>query len=454
MSEGMQQLSTVLAHINQVADAKGKAKEQVLATTPDLLLPSVKTVIDYALNPRITFGIAKKTITKIEEQGTCGIDALSVEHLTPLLDELATRRLTGNAAVQALVTLRAKHCSDTWELVKRILIKDLRASISAKTANRVWKEFIPMFEVQLAHKYEPKKIKEWPVDAEIKHDGVRCMAEINLTECTVTTYSRTGNEFHNFDSLKGDIFNLVQSALPTHQGVVYLDGEIKSGEFNKTSGDIHRKEADIDDAVFYVFDFLTADEFWTNSSPINHKRRKRLQALFMKAGVDLIAPERIEIEGVVESNGQGAQFGRVKLIEQYEVHSDEAAQALFGHFYGQGEEGIIIKPRYESYFRKRHNGFLKMKNAISEDLKIIGFEKGERDTKYEHHLGALVVDFNGVAVNVSSGLTHNARMEWWGKQEELLGRIIEVGAHEVTPDGSLRHPRFIRFRDSLTGEKE
>ena len=449
-----QSFTLLLDQINQVGAAKGKQKEAVLASfaDPDL---GVKPVINYALNPRITFGIGKKTITEIEKNSEVGDAVLSWGKAQHILDRLAARELTGSAALSALASIRSNHCEDSWELLKRILIKDLRGSFSAKTANRVWRGMIPLFEVQLAHKYTPSKVKEWPADAEVKHDGVRCMAEVNMSDSTVTMYSRTGNEFTTFDSLKGDVLGLLKAALPNSTGKFYLDGEIKSGEFNKTSGDIHRKNTDIKDAYFYVFDFLTADEFWNNSSDINYKRRKRLQALFVKAGANLVAPEELDIAGVSTEGGEGAKFMNLILIEQYQVASDKAAKALFGHFYGLGEEGIIVKPRYETYQRKRHNGFLKMKNAISEDLKIIGFEKGERDTKYENHLGSLIVDFNGVSVNVSSGLTHDARMTWWNHRDELLGRIIEVGAHEVTPDGSLRHPRFIKFRDTVKkGEKE
>ena len=451
-----QSFTLLLEQINQVGEAKGKQKEAVLASfeKPD---SGIKPVINYALNPRITFGIGKKTITEIEKRCDVGVNTLMLETVRPVLDSLANRELTGNDAVTALVTLRAQHCLDSWELLKRILIKDLRASFSAKTANRVWKKMIPLFEVQLAHKYDDKLkgIKEWPTDAEIKHDGVRCMAEINMMTKSVTMFSRTGNEFTTFDSLKGDVLSLIQAALPNARGTFFLDGEIKSGEFAKTSGDIHRKDADITDATFYVFELLTAEEFWEETSPVAFKRRKRLQALFIKAGAELIKTQDLGIEGVTTKGGEGAKWKNIKLIEQYEVADDNAAQALFGYFYGLGEEGVIVKPRYEPYYRKRANGYLKMKNAISEDLKIIGFEKGERDTKYENVLGALVVDFNGVSVNVSSGLKHDQRFEFWEKQDELLGRIIEVGAHEVTPDGSLRHPRFVRFRDTVKkGEKE
>lgn len=92
---------------------------------------------------------------------------------------------------------------------------------------------------------------------------------------------------------------------------------------------------------------------------------------------------------------------------------------------------------------------MKLKNESSEDLIIVDLEEGEKGKKYEGLLGALVVDFKGVRVSVSSGLSDVQRTQFWHNKEEVIGRIIEVEYHEVTPDGSLRHPRFKRFRDTL-----
>ena len=108
----------------------------------------------------------------------------------------------------------------------------------------------------------------------------------------------------------------------------------------------------------------------------------------------------------------------------------------------------------------------------------------EGEGKYEGMAGGVVVDFNGVPVRIGGGFTDQQRAEIWADfkgvsvtysytswEEELdemitvtekvkpsgqsvIGRLIEVKYHEITPDGSMRHPRFARFRDLLEkGEK-
>jgi len=73
-------------------------------------------------------------------------------------------------------------------------------------------------------------------------------------------------------------------------------------------------------------------------------------------------------------------------------------------------------------------------------------------------LGKLFVDVNGVHVAVGSGLTDALRDELWQtlteSPQDVLGRVIEVEYHEKMPSGSLRHPRFVKFRDVLTGAHE
>lgn len=65
----------------------------------------------------------------------------------------------------------------------------------------------------------------------------------------------------------------------------------------------------------------------------------------------------------------------------------------------------------------------------------------------------IVVNNNGTFVKVTSGLTDNDR-EWLATQEaaDLLKNnqlYAVVSAMEITPDGSLRHPRLIRIRTDI-----
>ena len=55
--------------------------------------------------------------------------------------------------------------------------------------------------------------------------------------------------------------------------------------------------------------------------------------------------------------------------------------------------------------------------------------------------------WDGVNVQVGSGLTDVLREQIWKDKELFIGRIIEVRYQEVTPDGSLRFPTFVCFRN-------
>jgi DNA ligase-1 len=67
--------------------------------------------------------------------------------------------------------------------------------------------------------------------------------------------------------------------------------------------------------------------------------------------------------------------------------------------------------------------------------------------KHAGKLGSFQVNYQGVEVQVGSGLTDELRERVWADKESFLGRTIEVRYQEVTPDGSLRFPTFVCFRN-------
>ena len=58
-------------------------------------------------------------------------------------------------------------------------------------------------------------------------------------------------------------------------------------------------------------------------------------------------------------------------------------------------------------------------------------------------VGSLVVDYKGTKVSVGTGFTDEQRVEFYKDTPE----IIEVNYQEVTKDGSLRFPSFVRIRE-------
>ncbi|MGI1988663.1 hypothetical protein [Shewanella glacialipiscicola] len=426
--------------IEQITEAKGKAKQEIVAE--HFKNATFQRVLVASLSQLGSYGIGSKTMAQIEKESsehplenTIPFD----EKVWDVLTQLATRQLTGNAAKSVLVNFKTNMHLKDWTVLKRIILKDLRAGITANTVNRVSPDFIEIFSVMLAHKYDPKNVASWPVNVEIKHDGVRVTALVDSDKRTVNFYSRDGNEFFVFDHVKADLLSMVDvmRQKTSFAGILVFDGEMISGDFADTVSDIHKKNHNATDAIYHVFEILSYKEFKCKTiSSGQGDRRNRLERFF-------------------ELIGRVCKLSTVALMHSEKAHSDEEVNALFAKYFSAGYEGIIVKLLEEPYVNKRSNGYMKIKGEESEDLKIVGFERGEVGKKYENTLGAIVVDFNGVRVSVSSGLSDELRDHIWNNQEEYLGRIVEIIFHEVTPDLSLRHPRFKRFRDSLKkGSKE
>ena len=58
-------------------------------------------------------------------------------------------------------------------------------------------------------------------------------------------------------------------------------------------------------------------------------------------------------------------------------------------------------------------------------------------------LGACDDNGNYIQVGSISGIEQNILANW----KDVLGKVEEIQAMEITEDGHLRHPKFIRWRD-------
>jgi DNA ligase-1 len=412
-------------------------------------------VLEAALNPFKTYGIAKRP------EVLTNLDGVFDTQTWVLLTNLETRTLTGNAARESLVSELTRLTTKSAELLWRIVSKDLRAGFSESTVNKAIPGTVPTFDCMLAHKFEAHRVKKWPVVAEPKLDGVRVLAFVDITKPSVHFFSRSGKEFTTFDHLKGPLLRLIDDFRADLCGLgddydaeyfsdrvdcedfaVVFDGEIVSGSFNKTVSEVRRKDAQATDAIFNVFDILPMSLFSKDDKvPSKHTYTERRQVL------NELLPT--------------GKSGPVHLLPRYLVSSEAEIDALYESVQARGLEGLIIKDD-APYYRRRNHAWMKIKAEESTDVPIVGFEEGTG--KYEGMLGAIIVAFdktcheNGahganhdhpdaVRVNVGSGLSDSQRQSFWEDREALIGRVIEVEFHEITPDGSLRHPRFKRFRD-------
>lgn len=393
--------------------------------------PLFKEVLVAALDPFVTYGIAKiPPYSKGDDN--CVFD----EGTSKLLANLAQRKLTGNAARDALAAELARLAPPSAELLKMIITKDIRAGITAKTVNKVWPGLITTFDCMLAHKFDATRIKSWPQYVEPKLDGVRVLAFAINDE--VKFYSRSGKEFTAFSHLSEQVISMLKAS-----GVlqpVVLDGEVISGTFNKTVGDVRRKEEVAIDARYYIFSIMTLEQF------------KQGQHAFDYGTVRTYL--RVRFSDVVND------YPGLGFLQSYKAHSVEEIMMIYRAIRDRGGEGVIVKNPSAKYVCKRSHGWMKIKGEESVDAEVCGAFEGTG--KYEGMLGGLIIDVDGVEVRVGGGFSDEQRRTFWeafqadlfrkGAAREIIGRIAEVEYHEKTPDGSLRHPRFLRWRDDKTLE--
>ena len=394
-----------------------------------------------ALDSMITFGV-KKVETK-----TGNGQGLKPERFWRIAQELSERRLTGNAALTEINSMRQDATEAEWNnWYRRILIKDLRCGVSEKTINaKVNNDTyrIPVFSCQLAHdgaNHEAKITGEKLI--EVKLDGVRVIT-IVYPNGNVDMYSRNGKELVNFPHVKEQLAkHAILFAEPT-----VLDGEIMSASFQDLMKQVHRKSAvQANDAVLNLFDMLTLREFQAGQGEHRQIDRSTTLSFWYESvkdhlpNITVIGQELVDLDTI-----QGRE--RFKMIN---------TQAVAG-----GYEGIMIKDPEAKYETKRTVAWLKQKPFIEVSLTVVGLEEGTG--KNAGRLGALVCEGedDGVQIrtNVGSGLTDALRDEVWADQKSIMGQVVEIRADAKTRSQdsedvwSLRFPRFVRFRGFEKGEK-
>lgn len=424
----------VLLFLEDVASVSGNAKKELLATRKDD--ECLIRVLKAANDPMITYGIKDlpdpTTIGGNNFTLAPGQSTMRGCFVAALLKMLADRTLTGNDAKSAIVRTFNLLTAESQTLLRRILLKDLRAGFNVSTTNKVFGNIIPTFDCMLAHKYEEKRIKEFPVAVEPKIDGMRviCIA----SETSAEFFTRSGHVVTTLDHVKTDVMDIAKRA----GFKMVLDGEATSGKnFNESISALRKKDEEASEAVFTVFDIITYNEWEAEDvKPNCQARRNRLELLL-----------------------DNETYPNIALIEQRVLNSHDEIMAFYQEVKDAGGEGVIVKPLDGHYERKRSYSWMKIKGQETADCLVVGVFEGTG--KYENSLGGLIVLHKGVEVRVGGGFTDDERDSLWRLYKHLDGtiaetainRLIEVEYHEETPDGSLRHPRFIRFRDDKPVEE-
>ena len=397
-----------------------------------------------AYDSMITFGVRKVP----KHSGPDG-QGLPWVAFAQLADDLATRKLTGDAAKKAIELCLAVATQAEWnDWYMRILGKDMRAGFTEGTINRVCEKkyaqyAIPVFSCQLAHdsaNHESKVVGKRII--EVKLDGVRVITIVHPSG-RVDQYSRNGKELVNFPHVKEQLAKIAHC----FSEPMVLDGEIMSGSFQDLMKQIHRKSsAKANDAILNLFDILTLADFETSTSARTQIERSAWLKQWFEANeaalpnVSIVGQELVDLD----------------TADGHKRYMEINALAIAG-----GYEGVMLKDPAAGYVCKRTVAWMKLKPFIEVTLKAVAIEEGTG--KNVGKMGAVVFEGtdNGKFIRVAcgGGWSDKDREDIWADKDAVLGQLGEIRADAATLNQdsievySLRFPRFKTWRGFAAGEK-
>lgn len=411
------------------ATTKRTIKEQILSQNIDNSL--LKRIMFLTFDPYTTYGLSSKfNNKKLKSVETCDSETMLSLFVEDLLPKFASRQLTGNVAKSTMIQFFEKCDKLTQKWCERILIKNLRCGVQATTVNKIWKDLINAFEVQLASTLDYSCENEdiiinetlkFPLWSEPKLDGLRLI--VIKTNNVVTMFTRNGTQLETLNRLK----EYFESRCDIQEMV--FDGEgLVSGKWEDTVSVMmaYKNNKNDDNFVYNVFDCMTFEE-WSNKEckQPQHVRRSKLDELFKNVDRNIINPTRIDICTSIEDIKQSYR------------------KAL-----SVGFEGVMLKDQNGLYTFDRSKSWKKLKPITTYEGIVVATMDANVGTKREGKFGGFVVLLsNGVTTEVGSGMSDAFKDEMNNDRESCIGCIVECEAQLLTPDGKMRFPRFKRFRD-------
>lgn len=397
-----------------------------------------KKVLYYTYNPYLKYGFSEEVLDKLMKYDNEFIVPLhvnnDVDSIFKLLDKLATNNINDLLRFEVR-DLLVNVDSDLRNLIRMILLKDLRAGISSKSINKSIPGLIPEFGVMLADSYWKKQSKVKHKDFKItkKLDGHR-LVMIKDHNGNIEFRTRQGKPMEGLVDIERECKNLPN-------GIV-LDGElIAVNRDNLHSKDLYalttklcRKKGIKRDLEFNVFDYIPYDDFVNGHSDIKCSKRKEI------------------VHNLIEMDC-GNWVIEVPVL--YSGDDTSMVEKLLDEITEAGGEGVMVNLSDAPYDCKRTSNILKVKKFNEADVRVLDLLEGTGKNK--GRLGSITIQFEYEGelwtCDCGSGFNDDELDLYWEHKELLLNKIVTIKYFEVTKDSKtgkygLRFPTWThRIRD-------
>lgn len=379
-------------------------------------------------------------IKQIPEYKTDSNHTWSLEEALKKLDKLSGREVTGHEAIAHLKDILSSVNKDDAYVIERIIEKDLKIGMGTSNINKVFESLIEKTPYMGAKAYDIKLVEKiiakGQAKSQIKMDGryqnaiIRdgeVILETRAGEETVLTGAKFLTELSGLTDemvLNGELTitgvpvrSIANGIISSLDDIISKKGERTAAETEKKIKEFHKEHAEdiggeqvtiqdvLDRIVYTCWDIITVDEYYAKESKTPYD--KRFETL----------------EKIIKDK----KTSNIKVVESVEVTSMEEVMKHFHDALKRGLEGTILKESKGVWKNGKPNSQVKFKLEMNIDLKIVGFEYGEKGTKNEHVISTLVLESScGKLKTNPSGMNEKMMADVTKRQSELLGTVVEI----------------------------
>lgn len=338
---------------------------------------------------------------------------------------LHNRDFTGNKAISVIQTLLNNKTPEITRIITCILDRDIHSGISTKQINKVYKKLITEFPYMRCSLMDKFKNIRFPAMIQIKADG------------TYRTFIKKGDSIQAF-SRSGESYDhpKVYSALLNLPDGAYI-GELICNEVEGTnSTEIRYKSNGLlnsltppENVTFYMWDYLTLEEFENGNSKTPYK-------------------ERFEF---VWRLTESLESDILTVVRTRVIDNIEAANEYLNTWLKEGEEGAILKNCDAVFKNGTSTEQIKLKPEIEVEVRCVDFTEG--NGKFKDTFGAIVFKTDDELIQGKvSGISDSERVEIFKNSSKYLNKVFTVKATALTKSEdsdvyALMHPRFNGFRE-------
>lgn len=403
--------------------------------------PLFMKVCRAAYDPFVNYGM--RALPDRDPNLAPGQNSLEEPWVWETIEKLAKRELSGSAAWAAVEKALNFLEPKSGELLRRIIRKDLRASFSEDTINRVFQGTFQDFPYQRCSLPDKSNMEKWDwsvgVISQEKADGM--FSNVNRDQETVWVTTRQGSPFPldklgNFESA---LWHFAPIDTQSHgEFTVYKDGQLLAREVGNGILNSIIQGGDLPDGHFIKF------EVWDQiplaavqpKGKYNVPYKERLRQLI--GNVHQMRTNHPDLKHMVD------------LIPTRVVKSKSEAYGHYRELLGVGKEGTVCKHPEATWKDGTSKDQVKLKLEVDVDLRIRRVVPGTPGTKNEGRPGSLECESEcGALVTNVTVKNEKMRAAIESNEEAFIGGIMVVRSNSIMPPSesnglhSLFLPRFV-----------